>query len=179
MRYEGRVHRDRSFRVQQVTWRVLVPILFAALSAPTAGADEKQVIGWVEQVLVSTEQLAMEAKVDTGADNSSVHAEQIMHIERDGSRWVEFTLRAIDGVERRLRRPLERIAMIKMKSTGFQERPVVRLQLCVGTAIRTASVNLAQRAHFRYPLLLGRSFLKDHYLVDSGRKHLLAPSCGS
>lgn len=177
MRCAGRDHRGRLSRDRYRAWPTAAVILCAAVFAHAAGADEKQVIGWIERVLVSAERLAMDAKVDTGADNTSVHAEQIQYFERDGRRWVAFTLRGEGGVEHRLQRPLERIAMIKKKTSGFQERPVVSLQLCVGTEERTVSVNLAQRAHFRYPLLLGRSFLEGRYLVDSGQKFLLAPAC--
>jgi hypothetical protein len=40
-----------------------------------------------------------------------------------------------------------------------------------------AKVNLAERAHFKYPVLLGRSFLSTGYLVDSSAQHLLPPTC--
>jgi hypothetical protein len=156
---------------------LLCSLLLLALSAGAVYADEKKVIGWIERVSVTTERLTMEAKVDTGADFSSVHAEAIRYFLRDGVRWVEFTLRDQDGNARTLERPLERMARVKKKTTGFQERPVVVLQICIGDARHTAQVNLAQRGQFKYPLLLGRGFLRSRFLVDPSEQYLLEPSC--
>lgn len=142
-----------------------------------ADAGERKVIGWIEHVSISTVEITLEAKVDTGADFSSVHAESIRQFSRDGLPWVEFTLSDPAGRKHVLQRPLERVAKIKKKDTGFQQRPVVFLQLCVGDSLRKVQVNLAQRGHFKYPLLLGRNFLSEHYLVDAGSKYLLQPQC--
>jgi hypothetical protein len=152
-------------------------LLLSATLAGGARAGEKQVIGWIERVAVSTDGLIMEAKVDTGADFSSVHAHGIRDFVQDGKQWIEFTLIDEDNNRRVLRKPVDRIAKIKKKTEGYQERPVVTLQLCVGASTRLEQVNLAQRGHFKYPLLLGRNFLGGHYLVDAGAKYLLAPDC--
>lgn len=156
---------------------VFAGLLIVTLLAGGAYAADKEVIGWIERVAITTEQLMMEAKVDTGADFSSVHADAISYFERDGMQWVEFTLRDRDGNARTLQRPLERMARIKKKTQGFQERPVVMLQICVGGVQYPAQVNLAQRGHFQYPLLLGRGFLQSRFLVDPGTKYLLEPTC--
>lgn len=142
-----------------------------------ATADAKKTIGWIERIVVSSDEVKMQAKVDTGADNSSVRAEQFRFFSRDGAQWIEFTLIGEGGSRHRLQRPLQRTTQIKLKGAGVQRRPVVKLQLCVGDDRREIEFNLAQRAHFKYPALLGRSFLKDHYLVDSGQKYLLQPRC--
>lgn len=157
--------------------RPLCNMLLLLTFSSGTGAEENKIIGWIERVEVSTQGLSLEAKVDTGADYSSVHAEDIRYFERGSTHWVEFALQDGNGEKHVLQRPLERIARIKKKTTGYQERPVVMLQLCVGESKRMAQVNLAQRGHFEYPLLLGRSFLKTGYLVDSSAKHLLPPTC--
>lgn len=142
-----------------------------------ATADDKKTVGWIESVSITTRDLRMDAKVDTGADFSSVHADQIRYLTRDSVRWVEFTLRDSNNSEHTLQRPLKRMSRIKKKTEGYQERPVVVLQICVGDARYPAQVNLAQRAHFKYPLLLGRSFLSSRFVVDPGAKYLLEPTC--
>lgn len=156
-----------------ILWGLLV------LLAPTgpAFADDKKTIGWIERVSITNEGLTMEAKVDTGADFSSVHAEKIRHFTRDGARWIEFTLRDRDKSAYTLQKPLHRTARIKKKTQGSQTRPVVILQICVGDAQYPAQVNLAQRGHFKYTLLLGRDFLKSRFLVDPGERHLTKPNC--
>jgi hypothetical protein len=51
------------------------------------------------------------------------------------------------------------------------------LQLCVADKRRTMPVNLAQRAHFKYPLLLGRDFLDGYFVVDVSREFVASPAC--
>jgi len=156
---------------------VIQALLIFALSTGAVHAADKKLIGWIERVSVTTEDLTMEAKVDTGADFSSVHAEAIRYFVRDDAPWVEFTLRDRDNKARTLQRPLARMARIKKKTGGFQERPVVVLQICIGDGQHQAQVNLAQRAHFKYPVLLGRNFLRSRFLVDPGEKYMLEPLC--
>ncbi|MDJ0739903.1 MAG: RimK/LysX family protein [Gammaproteobacteria bacterium] len=119
----------------------------------------------------------MQAKVDTGADSSSIHAEDVQIVVQRGRQFVDFTLRGDDGRRPRLRRPLQRTTRIKDRDGGHQERPVVMLRLCVGRVARVVAVNLAQCGHFNYPLLLGRDYLAGAFIVDPRRQLLTKPSC--
>lgn len=152
-------------------------LLLLAATAGNLCAAEKKVIGWVERVSLTGNAVMMDAKVDTGADFSSVHADGIRHFVRNEMRWVEFMLQDRNGERHFLQRPLVRMTQIKTKTQGHQERPVVMLEICVGDTKRLTQVNLAQRRHFKFPLLLGRDFLGAHYLVDPGSQYLLAPAC--
>ena len=156
---------------------IFISLLLLSTGIGYTKADDKKTIGWIESVSITTKDLRMDAKVDTGADFSSVHADEITYFMRDSVRWIEFTLRDRDNNRQTLQRPLERVARIKKKTEGYQERPVVVLQICIGDARYPAQVNLAQRAHFKYPLLLGRNFLKSRFIVDPGATYLLKPTC--
>ncbi|MCB1800610.1 MAG: ATP-dependent zinc protease [Gammaproteobacteria bacterium] len=145
--------------------------------ARTTPDETPAVIGWVEQVTLTESALSLQAKVDTGADVSSVHTDSLRYFSRDGSPWVEFMLRADDGRSRQMQQPVVRFASIKLKTTGVQRRPVVRLGVCVGDRYRVTEFNLSQRGAFTYPVLLGRSFLAGHYLVDPAAKYRQAPRC--
>lgn len=158
-----------------MAWRLGVVL---ALAAVLAWADAKQTIGWIERVALTDEGILMVAKVDTGADYSSVHADILQYGEDGGRRWVEFALYDSAGKRYVLKRALKREAKVKTKTGGVIKRPVVELRVCIGGAIHTAQFNLAQRAHFKYPLLLGRDFLKSRFLIDPERKNLLTPACG-
>lgn len=158
-------------------FRLLSGLLLLSTMAENAYAGEKQVIGWVERVFLTEHAVTMDAKVDTGADYSSVHADDIRHFVREDMRWIEFTLQDRNGKKQILQRPLVRMSRIKKKTPDHQERPVVMLEICLGDSRRLAQVNLAQRLHLKYPLLLGRDFLGARYLVDPGSQYLLAPVC--
>ena len=60
------------------------------------GVFAKDVIGWVENVGVSSSNTIVKAKIDTGADASSLHCECITPYERDGEQWVRFTVMRMD-----------------------------------------------------------------------------------
>ena len=74
--------------------RAALPILtaFLCLSHGILAADavdmaDKTLVGWLEHVVVSEAGLILEAKLDTGADTSSLHAENIHRFRRDGNRY--------------------------------------------------------------------------------------------
>ena len=66
-----------------------------------------------------------------------------------------------------------------MKNGDKQERDVIELDLCLGNIKKTVNVSLVDRSHFKYQLLVGRSFLRSEFLVDPDKQNLLTPSCDS
>jgi len=155
----------------------------AALVSTQSYAEPVQSIGWIEHVQIASLQpngaLKMKAKIDTGADNSSLHAENIARYDKDGAQWVRFTVTNKDGDTAEFDLPLVRITEIKSKVAGAAplQRPVVSMELCIGSTLKPVHVNLANRANFRYRMLIGRSYLKDQYLVNSGRQYTVEPAC--
>ena len=117
----------------------LVSVLM--LSAMTVQAQT--IVGWLETVSIFTggEQLAVKAKMDSGADHSSLHAMDIHLFFRDGQEWVMFT--TVNGVT--LEAPLIRYAQIKTKIAGVQKRPVVMLNLCLNGKKIAVEANLVDR----------------------------------
>jgi len=148
------------------------------LAAP-AQAETPRIVGWIEPVTLSGGQLALEAKLDTGADVSSLDARDIRSFERDGRSWVSFAVPDRKGRRLRLERPLERMMEIKKGSGATQDRPVVQLKICLDGVERLTSVNLVDRKHLSTPMLLGRSFLEGHFAVDSARTNTTSPACGA
>jgi hypothetical protein len=103
---------------------------------------------------------------------------------------VRFRL-AIDGADDTLyEQPLLGISRIKTRaeegaSIGADseppraERPVVGMQLCIGDQLREAEVNLTDRTHFSYPLLIGAETIRDlNAAIDpAGRYTAGQPAC--
>ena len=121
--------------------------------------------------------LELAAKLDTGAQHSSLDAGSVDRIERDGRPWVRFSVTDAKGRTVAFERPLVRTAIIRRHGGRVQERDVVRLGLCIGSVYREVEVNLIDRTGFDYRMLVGRSFLAGNLLVDAGRSYLLAPRC--
>jgi hypothetical protein len=151
--------------------------LCAALSASAALAGELPTIGWVEPVRIEGTGLLVEAKIDTGADYSSLDARDIKAFEKDGSEWVSFAAVGRGGKRVTVERRIYRYATIDRAGGSKQRRPVVLLGLCLGSVYRVVQVNLVDRGTLEYRMLVGRDFLQGRYLVDSARTQVTTPSC--
>ncbi len=135
-----------------------------------------QTIGWREWVALPDLGVPeIKAKVDTGADNSSLHAFNVERFERDGVDMVRFDVH----VRQRKRKPsvscvaevaLER----KVKNPGGRSelRPVIRTRLIVAGKEIEALVNLTTRDEMTFRLLLGRRTVRRHFLVDPDHSYL-------
>lgn len=160
-----------------------LPALAAALGLACAGAgaaagpETLAHAGWLERARLTPGEVVLEAKLDTGAMTSSLDAVEVRQFERDGRRWVAFTVVGTDGRRVRLERPLVRLARIRSALGVDEARPTVTLGICIGPVYRVTEVNLARRAHLDVPLLIGRRFLEGRFVVDSGRRHLHEPDC--
>jgi hypothetical protein len=154
-------------------------LLLAAILSPPAEAiaEHKQVVGLVETVRVLPGDLIMDAKLDTGADNSSIHATGIVEFTREGAPWVRFRAVSRKGKGAVLERELVRVARIKATKGKSRKRPVVMLSVCLGKTHREVQVTLVNRSRFRYRMILGRSFLRDRFIIDSSLKHTVQPEC--
>jgi hypothetical protein len=133
----------------------------------------------VEEVAVMNTGLKIDAKIDTGADNSSINASSIAYFNQDGARWVRFNIQNRKGDRIAMERPLVRVAQIKRKEGGYIERPVVSMNLCVAGQQVNTEVNLANRDHFKYLMLVGRSLMAKRFLVDPESMHITHPICAS
>jgi hypothetical protein len=146
-------------------------LLFVIASERSGSPEERITLGAVEDVMVLPCRVTLPARVDTGAETTSLDARNLL-IAGDE---VAFCLPAAYGGTR-LRMPVVRWARVKGAS-GRQERPVVRMDLCVGRKKMNIEVTLTERSAMKYPLLLGRNVLEKGFLVDVSRQRLTAPAC--
>jgi len=129
----------------------------------------QRTVGWWEWVVIdSISGLPVRAKVDTGAETSSLHAERLSVIERDGALVARFTFR-----KRRCEVPVLELRPIKSSNGSSALRPIVMLGLRVAGAEYETQFSLADRSEMRFPVLLGREALAGRFLVDAGAVRLL------
>ncbi|GAA4881031.1 ATP-dependent zinc protease family protein [Ferrimonas pelagia] len=145
---------------------------------------DKLVLGEVERVYVQEVGEAFEARVDTGAASSSISAANIRLFERDGKQWVRFEIPtngdvAEDAPDATIEAPISRFVNIKRASSAEPERrPVIIARLKVGDYVAETELNLTDRSHMEYTLLLGRKFFKDIAVVDVSRQYVLSGANG-
>lgn len=128
---------------------------------------ERVIMGWLESVFFRPWNVRMTAKLDTGANTSSLHAERIERFTRDGRKWVRFTVVKSDDKKFVVERPVIRTANIKQHGKESAQREVVTMVLCKNGRDYDTEFTLVDRSNFSYPVLLGRSFLKQAALVDA------------
>lgn len=160
----------------------LVGLVLALGTTLRGAADEQVILGWIEEVVIGEGVLHLEAKLDTGADTSSLDANQIRRLRRksSGKRFVEFAVLDPSTDEPVwFKEPLVRMARIKQHSGRTQERPVVELEICIGSISRRVEFTLVSRQHFEYPVLLGREAMEGVIIVDPAIEDSVEPACES
>lgn len=130
------------------------------------------IIGWREWIgLPELGVPAIKAKIDTGANTSSLHAFEIERFHRRGQEYVRFQ---IHPLQRSVRKcvPAEALLleMRRVKSSNGQqsERPVIATEIQIFDQCWTIELTLANRDQMGFRMLLGREALRGRFLVDVG-----------
>jgi hypothetical protein len=160
---------------------IFVAFLFLC-SAPGSAEDapptkDLQVVGWVERVSLFPGNLKIKAKLDTGARNSSLNANHIEEFKRDGENWIRLKLKNWKGRTESIEARVIRTATIKQHGRNSAMRPVIRLGICLGNVYKEVEVNLQDRSKFNYQMLIGRSYLKNSFLVDASATFTVETNC--
>lgn len=156
---------------------ILICTCVVASAVGPLPTSAKVVAGWVESARLVDIELELEVKLDSGAEHSSLHSDRIREFKRKGKRWVRFRLVGPDGDDVTLERPILRQATIRRHNGQFDHRPVIRVELCLGSVVREAEVNLVNRSGFDYLMLVGRSFLDGEFVIDPSLEHQLTLDC--
>ncbi len=156
------------------------PALADSHGSARADARPITIVGYLENAVVvlrGLPDLAIKAKMDTGADMTSIHAVNIERYTRDGREWVRFTVKTGDRSVI-FRRRLVRVVRIRRAGVGVVERPVVRMGICIAGYYAPTQVNLTDRSKMAFPLLVGRRYMAPGRLaIDSARTYLGSPAC--
>ncbi len=161
-------------------FRFFMSFILVVIISPDVFAKEvvaKEVIGWIENVRVSPGDVLITAKIDTGADTSSLHCDCINKFVRNGEPWVQFKITGVNGKQVSLEKKVERTVTVKRHFGTGQKRDVVRLGLCLGGQYEERDVSLVDRTGFKYDLLIGRKFMAGKFIVDPSQKFMAEPHC--
>jgi hypothetical protein len=131
-----------------------------------------EVIGYIETVdLPELGLFGLDAKIDTGADSSSIHCDEII-IEGD---VVTFLLHdevhtAYHG--KKITLPIEKRSRVKSSNGKSEERIFIKIPIKLGCKTYDAEISLSNRENMKYPMLVGRRFMSHRYLVDVSHKYI-------
>ena len=143
-----------------------------------AAPQDLLILGWVENVHLVDPGMDLKAKLDTGAETSSLDARIIKKFRKSGKRWVRFGVTNRESGEEYVfvRERLRTIGIVQHDGSR-QTRPVVAMSFCIAGRRLDTEVSLIDRSEFIYPMLLGRSALAAFALVDPGSTFLSDPDC--
>ena len=147
-----------------------------SLGLPVRGADKPRLmIGRREWIaLPDLGVFPLNAKIDSGARSSSIHAEEITLSEDETS--VHFT--TLNHYSDRISCvvPVARIAWVRSSTGKARKRVFIETTAVLAGGFRwTIMISLANRSEMLYPMLLGRRALSGYFLIDPQGAHLLGP----
>ena len=140
------------------------------------GEPMSTIAGYIETVSFPDYGIAIEGKLDTGADSSSLGVSDLERFKRKGKIWYRFTVHGDDGKTATVEQQSNRTARIMRAEVEDTRRPIVRLKICVAGHAAETDFTLTDRSEQRTSLLIGRRFLATRILVDSARTHVV-PKC--
>jgi hypothetical protein len=143
----------------------------------TTGVSARETVGFLEKVAIYPGALEINAKVDSGATNSSLNCACSEVIKKDNTDWVRFTVVNDKGESTTLEKKLVRYAKVKRHFAESQRRPVIQLGICMAGVYRDVEVNLVSRKGYKYQMLIGRSFMRKDFLIAPDKTFLTTPAC--
>ncbi len=135
--------------------------------------SQKKIIGKREIVsILDLELFDLDAKIDTGADSNSLHCDDIYI---DDENFVHFTL--LDKVHpayhtKKIKMPLYKIKKVKSSNGTIQIRASIKVDILFFNKRYTTVISLTNRSDMKYPMLIGRKFLANRFLVDVSQEYL-------
>jgi hypothetical protein len=137
----------------------------------TSAESAMTTVGAVEEVILTRWGVTFAARIDTGADLSSLDARDLV-VRND---VAEFKLGRRWG-SRRIQLPIVEWRQIQTAS-GTEKRPVVEVLICLGSRLFRTLVTLKDRSQMLYPFLVGRTALSGKFLVDTSQSKAVRPTC--
>lgn len=142
----------------------------------TSSISNRQILGWREWVSFPELGISqIKAKIDTGARTSCLHAFYVEPFERDGQQWVHFDMHPVQRNSSdviRCEAPVLEQRTVR-DSGGHEElRYVIETTITVGESRLKAEVTLTDRDTMKFRVLLGRTAIRENFLVDARRSYL-------
>ncbi len=144
---------------------------FTPARNPASEVIDPKLIGNLEEVHFGEKKdLHFYAKIDTGAESSSIHAQKIKTFTKEvkGKDVLYVQFETIDErfKTRTFVRPVVKIGEVK-SALGISRRYFIREKIWIGNAFHYVNVNLADRSHLKRKFLVGKNILDEGYLINT------------
>lgn len=139
--------------------------------------DNKLLVGSLETCdLPNLKITELHMRVDTGAQTSSLHVDNIEEFEKNDELWVRFDIHPdIHNVQTIVRREARVKGQRHIKSSNAtrQKRCVIDTLIRLGDQEWIIELTLTDRSEMSYLMLLGRQAMNGRLLVDPEYDYLL------
>jgi len=129
--------------------------------------SKKRIIGWREYV--SLTELKVDnvvAKIDTGANLSSIHASEIKITSKDKLKFVTFKIKKNKNTLKKVTCELHGYKKIKSSDGVVEKRPVVKTPMVLDGIRKNIELTLTDRKTMDYTMLIGRKALGRRWIVN-------------
>jgi hypothetical protein len=137
----------------------------------------RSMVGWREwAALPDFDVKRINAKIDTGAKTSALHAFRIREVMLNGVEHVEFFLHPLQRRRKPevfCRAPLVGQRVVRSSNGQEEERYVIETRLCLGGKVWKIELTLTNRDAMGFRLLVGRDALRRKFVIDPGASYLL------
>ena len=137
----------------------------------TAQNSKLDIIGSTEYVEIAGSK-HIPAKIDTGADTSSIWASDIVMDKHDTLTFSLFGPKSPYYTGKRLQSTDYKAKIIRSSHGDTQVRYRVKLPLKLGQKSFETSFTLANRSRNHFPILIGRHTLENRFLVDVSKSEV-------
>ncbi|MBK6737540.1 MAG: ATP-dependent zinc protease [Haliea sp.] len=129
----------------------------------------KKTLGWREWIGFPEFNIPrIKAKIDTGARTSALHAFSLTPFMRDEKPWVRFAIHPKQGNTENVvecEAPVKEQRVVR-DSGGHEElRYVIDTLIRIGDDVIRSEVTLTDRDSMTFRVLLGRTALRDNYVI--------------
>jgi hypothetical protein len=137
----------------------------------------KESIGWREWVSLPTLGIdRIKAKVDTGARTSAIHAFEVVAEKRGNELWVGFGVHPDQRSQEQIvwcAAPVVDQRVVRDSGGHEEERYVIEVPVRLGGREWPIEATLTFRDNMGFRMLLGRTAIRGHYIVDPGRSYIV------
>jgi hypothetical protein len=141
---------------------------------------ERMIIGHIENIdLPKLGIYQLTARVDTGAQTSSLHVDNIQQTALDKKPAVSFDIHPeIHNVDKTVRCTaiLHDIRKVKSSNGLSEQRYVIKTPAILGDHTWDIEITLTDRSDMTYLMLLGRQAMGDHFYIDAANAFVASHS---
>lgn len=131
-------------------------------------------IGTIEFVSLPDDQIQnVPAKIDTGADNSSIWASNV-RLQGDKLIFSFFAPGSVFYTGQEVKTTAFRTATVRNSFGDKEFRYKIKLRIKIGDHTLRRWFSLADRSNNTYPILLGKNMLKNKFIVNVAHKYLVS-----